>query len=279
MILGHQKQIQYLKKILESKKIPHAILFSGEKGLGKKRVALEFIFWIFKEPPLSHPDFIFIEPKNHQIQIDQIRELSWRISLKPIKSEIKVALIDSAHSMTKEAQNCFLKTLEEPKGNALIILISEHPKLLLPTILSRCQEIKFFLVEKEEIENYLKKRNLEKEKIEKILDLANGKPEIAISLAENNEKFKEIEELRENLGKIDKNDIFLRFNLAKEILEKFEFLEILRFWTIFLRKKFLSSFDQKSFQILKEIQKIYFFNLISPNLDQRLALENLFLKA
>jgi DNA polymerase-3 subunit delta' len=277
MILGHQKQIDYLKKILDSGKIPHALLFSGQRGLGKKKIALEFISWIFGESPLSHPDFILIEPISQQIQIDQIRDLNWKTSLKPIKAKMKAAIINSAHLMTKEAQNCFLKTLEEPKGNALIILISEYPHWLLPTILSRCQTIKFFPVKRKVIEDYLKEKGLKSEKINKILEISLGRPEIVISLAENPEKLKEIENLERDLEKIPKTTISLRFQYLKEILKRYNLSEILEIWTVFFRKIFLSSFDKKSIQILKEIQKIDYL-ILSQNIDQRLALENLILK-
>lgn len=277
MILGHQKQIEYLKRILESGKIPHALLFTGERGLGKKRVAFEFLSLLLGSNPLSHPDFILIEPINSQIQIEQIRELNWKISLKPIKSKIKTAIIDSAHLMTKEAQNCFLKTLEEPKGNSLVILISEHQKLLLPTIISRCQTIKFFPVKRKEIENYLREKGLEKEKIDKILEWSLGKPEIAISLAENPKKLEELERIKNNLEKIGKTSVPIRFRYARKLLEKFKFHEILEIFLLAQRKNFLSSFDPKILRILSEIQKIYFFSSITY-IDENLALENLFLK-
>jgi DNA polymerase-3 subunit delta' len=190
---------------------------------------------------------------------------------------MKAAIINSAHLMTKEAQNCFLKTLEEPKGNALIILISEYPHLLLPTILSRCQTIKFFPVERKEMENYLKKKGLEKEKINKILDVSLGRPEIAIFLAENPEKMKEIENLERDLEKIPKMTISFRFQYLKEILKKYDLSEILEIWTLFFRRIFLSNFDRETIQILKEIQKINYL-ILNQNIDQRLALENLILK-
>jgi DNA polymerase-3 subunit delta' len=277
MILGHQKQIDYLKKILDSGKIPHALLFSGQRGLGKKKVALEFISWIFKESPLSHPDFTLVEPISQQIQIDQIRDLNWRISLKPIRAKMKAAVINSAHSMTKEAQNCFLKTLEEPRGDTLIILISEYPSLLLPTILSRCQKIKFFPVEKKVIENYLRERGLKEEKVNKILEISLGRPEFAIFLAENPGKLQEVENLEKDLEKIPQKTISFRFQYLKEILKKYSPSEILEFWALFFRKIFLSKFDERSIQILKEIQKIHYLNL-NQNIDQGLALENLVLK-
>ena len=169
MVIGHQKQWQYLKRMVDSGKIPQALLFSGQEKLGKKKVALEFISLLFKESPIGHPDFLLIEPKERQIKIDQIRDLSWRLSLKPIKSFLKAAIIDQAHLMTIEAQNCFLKTLEEPRGETILILITEYPNFLLPTILSRCEILKFYPVKNEELRKFLIEKGIEKEKIEKIL--------------------------------------------------------------------------------------------------------------
>ncbi|MCM8758135.1 MAG: hypothetical protein NC903_03640, partial [Candidatus Omnitrophica bacterium] len=120
-------------------------------------IALEFISWIFGENPLSHPDFTLIEPISSQIQIDQIRELNWRISLKPIKAKLKAAIIDCAHSMTKEAQNCFLKTLEEPPPFVKFIFATTQPHKVLPTILSRCHHFNFKRIPLVKIMEQLKK--------------------------------------------------------------------------------------------------------------------------
>lgn len=277
MLLGHRKQIQHLKKIIESGRVSHAYLFAGQGRLGKKKVALEFISWIFGEFPLFHPDFFIIEPISSQIQIDQIRELNWKISLKPIKAKIKAAIIDQAHLMTKEAQNCFLKTLEEPKGNTLIILISEYPNLILPTLVSRCQMIKFFPVKNEEIENYLKEKGIEEKERKKILELALGKPGIAISLVEDRKKLKEFEKIEKDLEKIPQMSIADRFRYGKEILSKFNLPDILQLWISSLRKTFLHQPNLRIVEFMEEIQRIYFL-ISTTNLDQGLALENLLLK-
>ncbi len=137
-IIGHQKQQQFLKTIVESNNIPHALLFSGQNKLGKKTVALGLISSLFREKLSNHPDFILVEPKARyskserssvqgKIQISQIRDLNWRLSLKPIRAPLFGVIIDKAHLMTKEAQNCFLKTLEEPKSRTLLILNTEYP--------------------------------------------------------------------------------------------------------------------------------------------------------
>lgn len=270
--------------MVEKEKIPHALLFSGPEKLGKKRVALEFISYLFGQSPLNHPDFILIKPSTqnltkNQIQIDQIRELNWRISLKPFKAKIKTAIIDSAHLMTKEAQNCFLKTLEEPKGKALIILISEYPSLLLPTILSRCQIIKFFPVEREQIRNYLAEKGLSSEKIEKILEISLGKIGLAIDLLNDQEKLKEREKREEELIKISRLPLANRFQYIKELQKTSDLKEILDIWLAYFRKTLFSqpAVSVKMKNILKLTQEINFL-ISTTNINRSLALEILMLE-
>ena len=137
MIIGHQKQRQFLKRSIELKRIAHAYLFCGPEKLGKKTIALEFAELIngVSEFP-QHPDLILIEPepKKKEISIDQIRELIWKLSLKPYSSSFKIAIINNADSLTTDAQHSLLKVLEEPKGSTLLILISRSLENLFPCL-------------------------------------------------------------------------------------------------------------------------------------------------
>jgi len=278
MIIGHQKQLNYLRKMAESGKIPHALLFSGQDCLGKKTIALHFISQLFGENPLFHPDFILITPVKKQIQIDQIRELSWRLSLKPMKAPLKAAIIDKAHSMNEEAQNCFLKTLEEPKGNTLLILITEYPNFLLPTIISRCEMIKFYPVETEEIRKFLSEKEISKEEMEKIVGFSLGRPGLAMSFLENPEKLKEQEIKIKELIKIYNSPLFLRFQYAKELSVNESLKEILNIWLIYFRKALISQKNvAKIKNILKVLQRVIFL-MSTTNINQRLALEILMLE-
>ena len=288
MIIGHQKQLNYLKRMAESGKIPHALLFSGQEKLGKKTIALEFISRLFEEPGVPkilggrHPDFILIEPptKNNgggQIQIDQIRDLSWRLSLKPIKAQLKAAIIDESHSMTREAQNCFLKTLEEPKGNTILILITEKPNFLLPTIVSRCQIIKFYPVKKDEIERYLKNQEgLSEGEIEEILEIAQGRPGRAVELAFAKEKFEFYKKRTKELAKIFNSNLSSRFQYAKEISTKENLQEILEIWLNYFRNIFIKNCSTPSAKhlgnILQQIQRTIYL-ISTTNVNPRLALE------
>jgi len=286
-IVGHQKQWQFLKKSVELKKLSHAYLFSGEEKLGKKTVALEFIKLICGKEDVferEHPDLFLISPEiGTSIQINQIRELNWKLSLKPSLAPFKVALLDKAHLMNEEAQNCLLKTLEEPRGNAILILISEQPERLFPTILSRCQIIKFFPVKRIEIEEYLKAQGFAEKIAKEITELSLGRPGQAMDLAARPQKIEEQKQSISKLLNLARAPISLRFQLAKEVSQDYLNLrEVLEIWMSFLRKALISQLKNGSesgeFSIsklralLQRIQNTIFL-ISTTNANPRLALE------
>lgn len=145
----HQKQWNFLTKSAELGRLPHALLFYGQEQIGKRSLAIKLAEFILgKAVP---PDFVLIEPENNSIQISQIRDLINKLSFKPYMADFKVAVIDQVHLMTKEAQNCFLKFLEEPSNKTFLILITPYPAVMLPTILSRVQKIRFFSNKEKEL--------------------------------------------------------------------------------------------------------------------------------
>jgi DNA polymerase III subunit delta' len=283
MVLGHKKQLSYLKKIAEFNKIPHALLFSGPKQVGKKTTALEWALFLLKEEkqPSIHPDLILVEPEEGEIKISQIRDLIWKLSLKPYSAPLKMAIIDEAEKMNQDAQNCLLKTLEEPAKNTILVLISEHQETLLPTIISRCQIIKFFLVAQKEIEDYLKnppagrqEREADPVLIGEILDFSFSLPGRAIEFLENPEKLAERKKIKDQLDKIADFDLPGKFQIAKEMAEKENIAEILEIWLDYFRQKLL--FEPKAKNILSQILTTDFL-LSTTNVNSRLALENLML--
>ena len=292
MVIGHQKQWQFLRKSLELGKRAHAYLFSGETQLGKKKFALEFAKLINGENfDFGHPDLILIEPyEGREIQIIQIRELIQKLSLKPYSAFLKVAMIDQAHLMNSEAQNCFLKTLEEPKGNTILILITEAPETLFPTIRSRCEIIKFYPVKISEIENYLESQGISKEKSKAIARLSLGRPGLAIDFLTNPQKLENQKKIIEELIKISsgKTSLSLRFQYAKDLVMNPELSEILNIWLSYFRTLLLEQFlppevkkPEYSFSklknIIKQIQNTIFL-ISTKNINPRLALEILMLE-
>jgi DNA polymerase-3 subunit delta' len=265
-MIGHKTQWDFLVKAAKLNRLSHAYLFYGQEQIGKRKLAVEFVKFLncssgdFSKRPCqvcrncqdiqkgAYPDLISIEPEDSQkgIQISQIRNLIWKISLKPYGAAFKVAILDKAHLMTKDSQNCFLKILEEPKGKALLILITEYSEILLPTILSRVQKLRFSPVKSAEIENYLKKEGLSPEKAEYFSRFSLGKPGVAINFLSNPQQLEDQKKIISELIKISNSDLPFRFQYAKKLSEEsFNFSEnklkeYLDTWLGYFRDIFLS---------------------------------------
>lgn len=136
-----------LTQILKSGQVPHALLFAGPKGGGKKKAAFTFATTLLstKKNPEKHPDIhhYYPEGKTGMHPVSAIRRLSQDAALAPFEGKWKIFIVHEAEKMLPTSSNALLKTLEEPSANTLIILISNHPDRLLPTVLSRCQTIEF----------------------------------------------------------------------------------------------------------------------------------------
>ena len=159
-IIGHDRPVSILKRAIQNDAVAHAYLFSGEQGIGKRLTARAFAAALNcqaagpaggcgvcsscrKAASGTHPDVHLLSPDGTEIKIDQVRAAQSELSLKPFEGQKKVLIVDSTEAMNDASQNAFLKTLEEPPGDSLIILITAMPQSLLPTIRSRCQELKF----------------------------------------------------------------------------------------------------------------------------------------
>lgn len=147
MLIGHKKQWEFLKRKFELDQLSHAYLFTGEDGIGKKTFAKEFA----ESVNCKFPDLMIVEvgqekdlPAQAGISIAKIREVQSFLAYKSYNGGYKIVIVDGAELMNQEAQSCFLKTLEEPKGKTLMFLITSKPEMILETIFSRCQQIKFF---------------------------------------------------------------------------------------------------------------------------------------
>jgi DNA polymerase-3 subunit delta' len=160
-VRGHDRARELLRAALARDRLPHALLFAGTDGIGKRSLALAFVARLQCEhggedacgdcascrqiAARSHPDVqvVSIAPGKKEIGIDRIRDLKRFLQLQPIRGKAKVAIIDEAHLLTIPAQNALLKVLEEPPGRSLLLLISSNPEALLPTVRSRCQRLQF----------------------------------------------------------------------------------------------------------------------------------------
>ncbi len=296
-----------LKNIIKKKSFANGYIFYGAEGVGKKQTALKFIKEIFKQSSPSenveeritknnHPDFLIIEPDSllankssgssdfekpikigsEIIKIAQIRNIKRFLSQKSINSEKKIVLIIDAHLLNEAASNCLLKTLEEP-SNGIFILLTSKLNLLLDTIISRCQIVRFRAFSSKRIKSILKeylntsKLNINtKLKFEDLIKSANGSPN---QLLKNIEIWNDFSD--EIISKLDSpiNNSLEILEISKLISEKLEISQqiclVNLIQTIWWRKT-------KNIVLIKKLEHLKY--LLRKNIQPRLAWEITFLK-
>ena len=230
-IIGNETVKNTLKKSIETNQITHSYLMIGIPGIGKKLIAKEYAKEILGRDILNNPDFLCIQPDGNSIKIEQIRQLQKEIQEKPIISNKKVYIIDDADFMTKEAQNCLLKTLEEPPEFAVIILIGSNENSFLPTIKSRCMILHFRELYDSEIIEYLQKEYNEQNVTQSMLDIAGGSIGRAISLKDKQEQYQKVEAIIKDLEKKDLIDIIqeseVLYKSKDDINDMLEYINII----------------------------------------------------
>lgn len=159
---SQQKEWQYLLNRRDKNNLPHSLLITGEQGAGKKTFALAFAELLLCDKKgvaascgqcrscrllqaESHPDLMVIQPEadSRIIKIEQIRNVIDMLSQKAHQGGYQIIIINPAHAMNAAASNALLKTLEEPQGDVMLMLLTNQPSNLLATIRSRCQRIAF----------------------------------------------------------------------------------------------------------------------------------------
>lgn len=248
-IIGNNPIKTMLTKSIENETLSHSYLFVGTQGIGKKLLATEFakkILCLQKEQDNTcksciefdsnnHSDFMCIEPDGNNIKIEQIRFLQKKIQEKPIIANKKVYIIDDADSMTTEAQNCLLKTLEEPPEFATIILIGTNENAFLSTIKSRCMILHFQPISPSEMREYLEKKYGLTNLTENHLTMFQGSIGKAILLKDKQEEYAMIENMIQSLNQKDLIDLV---KLAEPLYKaKEDIFEILEYINILLLKK------------------------------------------
>lgn len=202
-IQGHEQIKNDLRQLLAEKRLPHALLFTGIEGIGKNltaKVLAKVLLCSGEEKPCNicpscrafdaknHPDFYYLEPegKANNIKIEQIRQMQSQIALSPYLADKRVVIINDAETMNEAAENSLLKTLEEPTGDVVFILVTANKDLLLPTILSRCMKLYFAPLSEDEIKIILKsKYAVNEDKATVIAKLSGGSMKRAISFLDD----------------------------------------------------------------------------------------------
>lgn len=228
-ILGQETPVDVLQRALRTGKTAHAYLFEGIEGCGKRTTALAFVAAAFcgrdegcgtcpscrKMASLHHPDLHLVEPDGAFIKIDQIRELQRELVLRPVEAPMKACIIDEADRLNPSAANALLKTLEEPPGNALMILVTSRLSGVLPTVRSRCQPLRFSPLPEMLIEEELIRRGKEPDAARIAASLADGSLAKALETEETGGAGRR--ELLERLRSLSLGDITPLFAAAEEM--------------------------------------------------------------
>lgn len=188
-LVGNQRAQEILRRMLAGGRVPGALLFAGEDGIGKKLFAVELAkalncrtpdraeacdrchvcqrIALFKLPPADdndankqilwseHRDVGLLRPAGRFITVHQIRELERETNFRPFEGAARVFIVEDAERMNEQASNALLKTLEEPHPTSHLILLTSRPASLLPTIRSRCQVVRFAPLAAVDIERHL----------------------------------------------------------------------------------------------------------------------------
>ncbi|MBI2063724.1 MAG: hypothetical protein HYT65_01890 [Candidatus Yanofskybacteria bacterium] len=286
-VIGFNKNKFFFETVLRNGQLGHAYLFTGQEMIGKRTFALEVASMAiqsngstakyFATEPLGNPDILFINSANSEsgqtIAIEEVRKIKNFVSLSPYAAgPYKFVIIDDAHLMTVEAQNALLKVLEEPNPSSVLILITANPESLLPTIISRCQELGFRPHPRELADGILTNAKLSKANRDFLTDFANGRIGLIKKIIEE-KSFDEVKDSVEEVMHLIKSDINERLTIAQKLTDeknKAELPKKILYWTLYLRTRLN---EPRAHKILKNLLALH--EIISkPQFNQRLALEN-----
>lgn len=235
-ILGHEQIKEHFLNAAATGKVSHAYILSGEEGMGKKTLADAFAMTLLceedgKEPCMhchackqvlsgNHPDLIYVtHEKPASMGVDDIREqINDTIMVRPYSSQYKIYIVDEAEKMTVQAQNALLKTIEEPPAYAVIMLLTTNPDAFLPTILSRCVQLKLKPLKDSVVKEYLEEKLHVKDIQAEIYSaFARGNLGKAIHLAQSEDFKMMYEEILTLLKEIKEMDISQLLDVIRKL--------------------------------------------------------------
>lgn len=278
-VIGHAPQRAHLEALVLRDALPHALLLAGPEGVGKHMIARDLAQALIGETLSveNSPDVLQIAPlrdeesgKLKDISVEVIREQlrPWAY-LRPLHSAYRIALIDMPERMTDEAANTLLKVLEEPPVYVRFLLTTAYPNAVLPTILSRCESLRFDALTDEDMAHVLEGMKISSSDRTLLAVVAAGRPGMAHNLL-SNKRLPEVAKAVEALDAALAAGIAERLLLARDIAELDDPAEVCEWWIAWLRAH-LASQPQRTplMHALLECHDL----LRAPQFNRRLALE------
>jgi DNA polymerase-3 subunit delta' len=320
-LIGHAWAVQLLRGHIKNNSLRHAYLITGPHGVGKKDLALRFIQALtcphsgsdgvpcltcptcLRLGKLEHPDLfpVFLEEGSKQIKIDQIRDLIHSLSLSPYEANRRFGILYDFEQANLAAQNALLKTLEEPPGSVILVLIAVSSDALLETIASRCEEIKLNTVPLQETSKGLQKlHDIPADQAQLLAHISGGRPFQALMYHQNKTLLENRKALLNEGMDILRSSPIERFAYAEKLSKNNSKVEsLLDIWISFWHDVLLQSGnsgaplqnidrEQDIQLVLKEVdletarETVNLFRrahqLLEQNANTRLTLENLMLQ-
>jgi DNA polymerase-3 subunit delta' len=275
-VIGHEKQKTHLQKLLADGALPHAYLFAGPEGVGKRMMAEDIAAVLV--PQGYALDRLTLAPerdedgKIHAIPVEAIRNLKSWVAMRPTGLH-KVAIIDDADWMGGDAANTMLKMLEEPPAYAHFFLTTSRPGSTLSTITSRCQRMDFYPLDEAEMRLALKKQKFSEDDRALVSAVALGRPGAAIRLA-GGKRLTKVAKAIAGLERVLKSGLAERLVYAKEVAEDDDVADVVRWWLAWTRTHLGERPQLASVATgLLELNE----TLIDPVFNRRLALDRFFL--
>ena len=287
-IIGNENIKGLLKSSIKANNLVHSYMFVGPDGIGKKLFAEVFSRMVLCEnqddscntcsscirfKSNNHPDFMVVDSEDRKsIKIGQIRLLQEKIAEKPIVSNKKVYIINNADLMNVEAQNCLLKTLEEPPEYAVLILVLSNESKLLNTIKSRCTKIAFNKLTDDELLKYANINNMNINS--NLLGTCEGSISKLLSLNDNLSLYHSLDLIIDNLNNKDIVDVW---NEAEVLYKsKDNILDFLDYFNIIFMNKLRNTNDSRYINAIKIVEKTK--NRLSANANYDMCIDNLLLQ-
>ena len=290
-VIGQERAMSLFSKSLENNRVAHAYLIIGPDGIGKSIFAMHMAAALLcegTEKPCAHcnscskalknlhPDIKLVEASKKSIGIDEIRDFIDEMYLKPYEGEKKVFIIKGADTMTLQAQNAILKTLEEPPADSIIIMLAGKHEGLLETILSRCQIIRLNRISAECAEDYLVKKGIDEQKAKMAARLCDGIIGNALKYCDDTFINKR-NELTDIAGKMVKGSVTQSFELASYFMQNRdnidEVFDMLAMWfrDIIVLKQVSDKdliINKDCYDLLVEQSRILSYNRLDKIMDQ-----------
>ncbi len=291
--IGHEWAVKRLQRATEQGHLAQSHLFVGAPSIGKATLAQDVARALLSQSASDparaatlvdqrkHPDLIWLEPDGETLKVDQVRDAIRTLSLSPIESAHRVAVIESAETMSIGAANALLKTLEEPNPRVVIIMLAPSIESVLPTISSRCQVLSLRPVSMAKIKHALMERGADESRATELAQYARGRIGNALTWLQAEDA---IQPRQQNIGELEKllnANLTQRLSFAEQAsrLPSDKLNAMLDDWMLHWRAMLSQSETQWSAtQITQALRAIHHAkNLIERNANVRLTLDVLLL--